>query len=89
MSSRLLVGNLSFDATVESLRAIFGQVGDVADVSIVTDRVTGQSRGFAFVTMSSSEGARKAVSELNGAGLDGLQLRVNEAEEQRDRKRRR
>src|SRR5687767_12701070 len=83
MSSRLFVGNLSFDATVESLRVIFEQVGEVADVSIITDRVTGQSRGFAFVTMGSSEGARKACSELNGAALDGRQLRVNEAEERR------
>ena len=83
MSSRLFVGNLSFDATVESLRAIFEQVGDVSDVSIITDRMTGQSRGFGFVTMSSSEGARKAISELNGASLDGRQLRVNEAEERR------
>ena len=81
MGNKLFVGNLSFDATTESLRAIFATVGDVAEATIITDRETGQSRGFGFVTMSSSEGARKAISELNGAALDGRQLRVNEAEE--------
>ena len=86
MGNRLFVGNLSFDATTESLRAIFATVGDVAEVAIITDRETGQSRGFGFVTMSSSDGARKAISELNGANLDGRQLRVNEAEERGPRR---
>jgi len=81
MGNRLFVGNLSFNATTESLRSIFAAVGDVTDVAIITDRETGQARGFGFVTMSSSEGARKAISELNGADLDGRPLRVNEAEE--------
>ncbi|HVJ21529.1 MAG TPA: RNA-binding protein, partial [Polyangiaceae bacterium] len=80
MGNRLFVGNLSFDATTESLRAMFSAVGDVDDVAIITDRETGQSRGFGFVTMSSSDGAQRAIAELNGASLEGRQIRVNEAE---------
>ncbi len=83
MSSRLFVGNLSFDATIDSLRAIFSEAGEVADVAIITDKMTGQSRGFGFVTMASREGAQKAIADLNGANLDGRQLRVNEAEERK------
>ena len=83
MGSKLFVGNVSFDATTDSLREIFAQVGDVAEVRIVTDRNTGQSRGFAFVTMGSSQEAQKAISELNGTSLDGRPLRINEAEERK------
>src|SRR5258705_5079428 len=81
MGTRLFVGNLSFDATTESLRTAFGQVGEVTDVMIVTDRETGQSRGFGFVTMGSTNEAAQAISQLNGAMVDGPALRVNEAEE--------
>jgi RNA recognition motif-containing protein len=83
MGSRLFVGNLSFDATNDSLRDLFAQVGEVSEVAIITDRETGQSRGFGFVTMGSSDAARKAISELNGADLNGRALRVNEAEERK------
>jgi RNA recognition motif-containing protein len=83
MSHRLFVGNLSFDATTDSLREIFAQAGEVAEVAIITDRDSGRPRGFGFVTMASAEGAQKAIAELNGATLDGRQLRVNEAEERR------
>ena len=85
MSNRLYVGNLSFRATSDSVRTAFAGFGDVTDVQVVEDRETGQSRGFAFVTMGSAAEAVKATSEMNGALLDGRPLRVNEAEERQSR----
>ena len=81
MSNRLYVGNLSFNTSEDSLRAAFGHFGDVLEVRIVTDRETGRSRGFAFVSMADANGAGQATSQMNGAMLDGRDLRVNEAEE--------
>jgi RNA recognition motif-containing protein len=81
MGNRLYVGNLSFNATAESLRANFVEFGDVTDVHLVADRETGQSRGFGFVTMGSAEAASKAIAQMNGAMIDGRSLKVNEAEE--------
>ena len=81
MSNRLYVGNLSFNCGEETLRSTFSKFGDVTDVHLVSDRATGQSRGFGFVTMGSSDAAIKAMQELNGATLDGRSLKVNEAEE--------
>ncbi|HMJ55071.1 MAG TPA: RNA-binding protein [Polyangiaceae bacterium] len=81
MGNRLYVGNLSFQATPDSLRTAFAAFGEVSDVHIASDRETGQSRGFAFVTMGTSEEAAKAIAQMNGALLDGRALRVNEAEE--------
>ena len=81
MNNRLYVGNLSFNTSSESIQTAFAQAGDVSEVKVITDRETGQSRGFAFVTMASSEAATKAISSMNGAMLDGRALRVNEAEE--------
>jgi len=81
MGNRLYVGNLSFHSTAEAVREIFTQVGEVTDVHIVTDRVTGQSRGFGFVTMGSAADADKAIKTVNGMNVDGRSLRVNEAEE--------
>jgi RNA recognition motif-containing protein len=85
MSSRLYVGNLPFSATTETLRAAFAPSGDVTDVHIVTDRESGQSRGFGFVTMGNAHEAAKAIAAMNGAMLDGRPLRVNEAEERPQR----
>ena len=85
MGNRLYVGNLSFNTSSDALRAAFAECGDVADVHIVTDRETGQPRGFGFVTMGSSQDAEKAMQKMNGATLDGRQLRVNEAEERPQR----
>jgi cold-inducible RNA-binding protein len=81
MSNRLYVGNLSFNTSEDSLRGAFGRFGDVTEVKIVTDRETGRSRGFAFVSMADSSGAGQAISQMNGTMLDGRDLRVNEAEE--------
>lgn len=81
MGNRLYVGNLSFSATDQTLRQAFAAHGDVTDVHVVVDRMTGQSRGFGFVTMSSQNEANAAMGALNGADLDGRTLKVNEAEE--------
>ena len=75
----ILVGNLDFAATDSSIRALFERYGTVDRVSVVTDRDTGRSRGFAFVEMSNTEEADKAIAGLNGADLEGRALNVNEA----------
>ncbi len=81
MGNRLYVGNLSFHSGSDSVRDAFAQFGTVTDVHLVTDRESGQPRGFGFVTMSTNEQAQAAISGMNGASLDGRALRVNEAEE--------
>ena len=81
MSTRLYVGNLSFNTTGDTVREHFEAVGTVTDVHLVMDRDTGRPRGFAFVTMGSPADATKAISEMNGKTVDGRPLRVNEAEE--------
>ena len=81
MGNRLYVGNLSFSATNDTVRTAFSAFGEITDVHVVSDRETGQSRGFGFVTMGSSDAAQKAIAQMNGAMLDGRSLKVNEAEE--------
>jgi len=76
---RLFVGNLSFQTTEEGLQDAFGQFGTLTDCKVMTDRMTGRSRGFAFVTMSSAEEGQAAIKGLDGQQLDGRPLRVNEA----------
>lgn len=81
MSSRLYVGNLSYDTDTETLRQAFQSTGEVTDAHVVTDRESGRSRGFGFVTMATPELAKKAIETMNGAVIDGRSIRVNEAEE--------
>ena len=81
----IFVGNLSFGATESSVRSIFESYGTVDRVSIVTDRDTGQARGFGFVEMSVNSDADRAIAELNGRDLDGRALNVNEARPKTDR----
>lgn len=81
MNNRLYVGNLSFDTSADAVRTAFAELGQVDDVYLVTDRATGRSRGFAFVTMSTPEEAQRAIQEMDGRMLDGRPLRVNEAEQ--------
>lgn len=81
MGNRLYVGNLSFNATNDTVRAAFAPFGEITDVHVVNDRETGQSRGFGFVTMGTGDAAKKAIADMNGALLDGRPLKVNEAEE--------
>ncbi len=85
MGTRLYVGNLSFSSTIDTVREAFERIGQVTDVHIVTDRATGQSRGFGFVTMGSPAEAQKAIEAMNNSVLDGRPLRVNEAEERPQR----
>ena len=86
MGKRLYVGNLSYDSTNESLRAAFSEDGrTVTDVHVMTDRDTGRPRGFGFVEMGSDEDAQAAIQALDGAMLDGRNLKVNEAQERKPR----
>jgi cold-inducible RNA-binding protein len=85
MNTRLYVGNLSFNTTAEGVRAAFTQFGTVSDVHLVSDRETGRSRGFAFVTMGTTDEAAKAIEGMDGKTLDGRPLRVNEAEQRQQR----
>jgi cold-inducible RNA-binding protein len=78
MSKRLYVGNLSFQTTEEDLNGLFSQFGAVESVTIITDRDTGRSKGFAFVVMEEAD-ATKAIEQLNGSQFGGRNLTVNEA----------
>nr|ADC35892.1 RNP-1 like RNA-binding protein [uncultured bacterium 246] len=75
----VFVGNMSFQTTEGELRAAFETYGEIARIQIMTDRDTGQARGFAFVEMTNDEDAAKAIAGLNGTQLDGRALNVNEA----------
>ncbi|MBN9160730.1 MAG: RNA-binding protein [Myxococcales bacterium 68-20] len=81
MSSRLYVGNLSYETDTETLRQAFAAAGEVTDAHVVMDRESGRSRGFGFVTMATPDLAKKAIETMNGSMIDGRAIRVNEAEE--------
>lgn len=81
----IFVGNLSFSSTEDSVRGIFEGYGTVDRVSIITDRETGRSRGFAFVEMPNDEEAERAINALNGAEMGGRKLNVNEARPREER----
>ena len=83
----IYVGNLSFDATEEQVRQLFEAYGAVDKVSMVTDRDTGQPRGFGFVEMADDDAAAKAIEALNGTNLGGRNLNINEARPKTDRPR--
>ncbi len=86
MGTKLYVGNLNYNTNEASLRELFSANGrEVASVSVIMDRETGRSRGFAFVEMSTPEFAQQALKELDGAELDGRNLRINEARERDSR----
>ena len=79
MGRKLYVGNLPHSANEQTLQDTFSQCGTVESVNVITHRDTGQSKGFAFVEMSSNAEAQKAIQELNGSSLDGYEIKVNEA----------
>lgn len=79
MSTNLFVGNLAFATTSNELENLFAEYGEVSSAQVITDRDTGRSRGFGFVEMTSSEGAEKAISSLDGRDISGRQLKVNVA----------
>ena len=81
MSKKLFVGGLSWGTTDEDLHGAFSRFGEIAEAKVITDRETGRSRGFGFVTFANDESAVTAISEMNGAELDGRTIKVNEAED--------
>ena len=83
--TNIFVGNLSYQTTQNELEAAFSAYGNVERVSLVRDRDTGQSRGFAFVEMTNAEEAQRAISELNGRELNGRAMNVNEARPREER----
>ena len=87
MATKLYVGNLSFDTTEGDIRQLFESCGTVTSCSLIMDKFTGKSRGFAFVEMSSPAEAAKAIAELGGKDCDGRALTVNEAKPREDRPR--
>jgi len=85
MEAKLYVGNLSYNTTEDNLRELFMQVGGVVSVALIKDRYSGQSKGFAFVEMSSQADVQKAISMFNGYTLDDRQLTVNVARPREER----
>ena len=84
MATKLYVGNLSFDTTENDIQDLFARAGTVREAVLMQDRMSGKSRGFAFVTMSSEEEAQNAARQFNGTALHGRNLTVNEARPRED-----
>jgi cold-inducible RNA-binding protein len=85
MATKIYVGNLSYDTTEDQLRDAFSAEGEVETVSLITDRHSGRSKGFAFVEMTNSEEAKAAIEKLNGTDMDGRSLNVSEARPREER----
>jgi RNA recognition motif-containing protein len=85
MSTKLYVGNLSFDVTENDLRDMLSQHGPVNEINVIMDKMTGRARGFAFVTMNTQEAANAAILALNGKDWKGRALTVNEARPREER----
>jgi len=85
MSTKLFVGNLSFDVTENDLQDLFAQAGSVSTVNIMQDRATGRARGFGFVEMAADDDAKKAITMFNGKDFQGRALTVNEARPREER----
>ena len=85
MSKKLFVGGLSWGTDDDGLKNAFAAFGEVTDCKVITDRETGRSRGFGFVTFDSAENADAAIAALDGQDLDGRAIRVNEAQQRENR----
>jgi len=85
MSRKLFIGGLSWSTEDDGLRRAFEQFGEVTDAKVITDRDTGRSRGFGFVTFADAESARSALAEMDGQPIDGRTVRVDQAKERNDR----
>ena len=85
MEVKLYVGNLSYDTTEDEIRNLFAQAGTVNEVALIKDRDTGTSKGFAFVTMSTQDEAKKAIEQFNGKSLGNRDLTVNAARPREER----
>jgi len=81
MGNKLFVGGLSFNTSDDGLREGFARFGEVTDAKVITDRDTGRSRGFGFVTFADDQAARSAMAEMDGTDFDGRTIKVNEAQE--------
>jgi len=88
MAKKLYVGGLSYSTTGDALKELFAQAGTVESATVIIDRMSGRSKGFGFVEMSSEEEAQKAIETFNGKELDGRSLTVNEARPMEDRPKR-
>ncbi|MDC7225294.1 MAG: RNA-binding protein [Spirochaetales bacterium] len=87
MAKKIYVGNISFNAQEDDLRTLFSQYGEVVDVKIITDKYTERSKGFGFIEMQEDSAAEAAISALDGKEMLGRELRVNEAQERKERPR--
>jgi RNA recognition motif-containing protein len=85
MAKKLFVGGLSWDTTEEGLRRAFASYGEITEAKVITQRDTGRSRGFGFVTFAQDEDAKTAISKMDGTSLDGKTIKVNEAQEKSPR----
>jgi RNA recognition motif-containing protein len=85
MAKNLYVGNLNYDTTESTLRALFEELGAIASINVIMDRMTGRSRGFAFVEMAEESAAQAAIAQLDGQLVDGRNIRVSEARPRRSR----
>jgi RNA recognition motif-containing protein len=85
MAKKLYVGGLAYKTTEDTLSGLFEQVGNIESIKIITDRATGQSKGFGFVEMSNDTEATEAISKFHGYNLDGRTITVNEAQEREPR----
>jgi RNA recognition motif-containing protein len=87
MSTKLFVGSLSWNTSSAELQNAFAACGDVVEAKVITDRDTGRSRGFGFVTFSDADSATRAIEELDGSQLDGRSIRVDRANDRPQRER--
>jgi len=85
MAKKLFIGGLSWDTTDDGLRQAFASYGEITEAKVITDRDTGRSRGFGFVTFAQDEDAKSAISKMDGTSLDGKTIKVNEAQEKSPR----
>ncbi len=83
---RIYVGNLAYATNAEELERIFGEYGEVRDAVVISDRDTGQSKGFGFVDMANDQEAQQAITSLDGTQVDGRSIKVNEARPQEQRR---
>lgn len=87
MNNKIYVGNLPFNQTAETIQDIFSQFGTITDKVVITDRETGRSKGFGFITFESQDSAEKAVKGMDGKEVSGRKIKVNIAHEKNDKRR--
>lgn len=87
MTTKIFVGKISYNTTQKTLQELFGQYGDVVSVNVIMDRVTNQSKGFAFIEMTDVKAAQTAIKELDNKEIDGRNIAVSAAKEREERPR--